>query len=706
MADLTVACKANHALLLPAILSATYASQHRPDHPINLNFEDVKCVGPTKEYLKLVTQDATTVYDQAVFGYLRGLCSDFQHVNNDHVSEWITRSLDLTTPDFKALEIPLRELDNHLSLRSFIVGYSITPADFAVWGAIRGNRVLLSTIKRQNANAWRWFTLVEALNPWMTQVVANLNTSARQKRIADSSAGGSYDIGFDMKNIVTRFPPEPSGYLHIGHAKAALLNDYFAHKQPGGTLICRFDDTNPSKEKSEFQDSILHDLNLLGVSPDKISYSSDYFQIMYDLCVKLISDNNAYADDTDKDTMRNQRRDGIPSRCRDMSVKDSLTHLEQMMSGSGSSWCIRAKISIDDSNKAMRDPVIYRCNPDLHHRTGDAWSIYPTYDFCAPILDSIEGVTYALRTNEYRDRNPQYTWIQKALDLRQVKVWDFSRMNFVQTVLSKRKLALLVEKGAVWGWDDPRMPTVRGIRRRGMTIPALREFVLKQGPSKNVVNLDWTSLWAINKKLIDPTAARFTAIHKKNMVVATVLGAGTIVAVAGKPKHTKNSSLGSKKVFYSNTIYLEQEDAQSFQLNEEVTLMNWGNAIARRIVLDDKQQANQIIRLELQLHPEGDVKKTDKKITWLSKDQDLVPVELVDFDNIITKKKLEKDDDISQFINWKSEFRSHAWADCNVSKLVEDDIIQFDRKGYYRVDRPFRDGKPAVLFCIPTGKTA
>ncbi|KAK2765453.1 hypothetical protein FQN54_008306 [Arachnomyces sp. PD_36] len=236
-----------------------------------------------------------------------------------------------------------------------------------------------------------------------------------------------------------------------------------------------------------------------------------------------------------------------------------------------------------------------------------------------------------------------------------------------------------------------------------MTIPALREFVLKQGSSRNVLNFDWTSIWATNKKFIDPVAPRFTAVQKDQMVTAIVSDASSSPIVEQKPKHAKNGSIGAKTVVYSGDIFLDQEDAQTFQQDEEITLMNWGNAIVRGIQWD--QEHKLISRVDLELHLAGDVKKTSKKITWLSKDQKLVPVELVDFGYMITKEKLEKEDDITQFINWNSEFRSYAWADCNVSGLREDDIIQLDRKGYYRVDRPFQDGKPAILFCIPTGKT-
>ena len=513
-----------------------------------------------------------------------------------------------------------------------------------------------------------------------------------------------------------------SGYLHIGHAKAALLNDYFAHEKYKGKLLVRFDDTNPSKEKEEFQDSILEDLAMMGITPDRVSYSSDHFQLLHDYCVEMIKRGNAYADDSDQATMRDERMKGIESRRRGRTVDESLKFFEQMKNGTdeGRTNCIRAKISVDNPNKAMRDPVIYRCNPQSHHRTGAQWKVYPTYDFCCPILDSVEGVTHALRTVEYRDRNPQYEWMLDALDLRRVHIWDFSRLNFIRTLLSKRKLTKFVEDGIVWGWDDPRLPTIRGIRRRGMTVPALREFIIRQGPSRNIVNLDWTIFWTTNKKFIDPVAPRHTVIADEKSVRATVVGGPDGPSVEEKPKHPKNPSVGKKKVAYSKNILLDQEDAKSFKPDEEVTLMNWGNAVVRKITTsssassadDDDDDDKTVTGLELELHLAGDVKKTDKKITWLSVDgQSLIPVELVDFDYLITKDKLEEDDKVEDFLNAETEFRSAGLADCNVADLRRDDIIQFERKGYFRVDRQYSPAheseqeEPAVFFAIPTGKT-
>jgi glutamyl-tRNA synthetase len=480
------------------------------------------------------------------------------------------------------------------------------------------------------------------------------------------------------------------------------LNDYFAHELYQGTLLLRFDDTNPSKEKLEFQDSIIEDLALMGVKADKTSYTSDYFEVLYQYCILMIKEGHAYADDTDQETMRDQRFKGIASKCRDRAIEESLAILDEMKVGSevGLRNCIRAKISVENPNKAMRDPVIYRCNLIPHHRTGNKWKMYPMYDFACPIVDSLEGVTHALRTTEYTDRNDQYQWFLETLKLRQVHVWDFARMNFVRTFLSKRKLTKLVEAGKVWGWDDPRMPTIRGVIRRGMTIPALRDFILKQGPSRNIVNMDWTLFWNANKKLIDPVAPRFTAVDKKDAVTVFITGGPEKPYTLDKPRHAKNPDVGMKKVTYSSHIILDQEDAKLFKQDEEITLMNWGNAIVRKIT-----GADPVTSLELDLHLEGDVKRTDKKVTWLSiEGQELIPAELMDFDYLITKDKLEEDDNWEDFLTEKTETKREVICDANVKELKVDDIIQFERKGYFRVDRTYNGETPALLFNIPTGK--
>ncbi|TVY35748.1 putative glutamate--tRNA ligase, cytoplasmic [Lachnellula subtilissima] len=613
----------------------------------------------------------------------------------------------LAAPDFKAIEPHLIALDKHLTLRTYIEGYTIGEADTKIWVTIRSNKVANAFLKKGAlVNLGRWFTYIEQTHPEIQEEIKVKDEAERARKAALSKAGASYNMALQdtEKGVVTRFPPEPSvsGYLHIGHAKAALLNDYFAHELYKGTLLLRFDDTNPSKEKQEFQDAIVEDLALMGIKPDKTSYTSDHLEVLYQYCIRMIKEGHAYADDTNQETMKSERMDGIASKNREKSVEQNLAILEEMKAGTevGLKNCIRAKMSVDNPNKAMRDPVIYRCNLIPHHRTGDTWKMYPTYDFACPIVDSLEGVTHALRTTEYTDRNPQYQWFLDTLKLRQVHMWDFARMNFIRTELSKRKLTKLVDAGTVWGWDDPRMPTIRGVRRRGMTIPALRDFILKQGPSRNIVVMDWTNFWASNKKEIDPIAPRHTSVDTINAVKATVLNGPEKPYTEDKPKHNKNPAVGTKKVAYSKNLLFDQEDAKLFKQDEEITLMNWGNAYVRKIV-----GSNPVTALELELHLEGDVKKTEKKVTWLSEDQDLVKAEVYEFDYLMTKDKLEEGDNWEDFVNPNSSSKIEALVDANATDLKADDIIQLERKGYFRVDKAAEGEKGLVLFGIPTGKT-
>ncbi|TRM69431.1 tRNA synthetases class I, catalytic domain-containing protein [Schizophyllum amplum] len=622
---------------------------------------------------------------------------------------------------FPDIVAALDALDDRLALRTYLVGRDLGPADWRLWGVIKGNLKLIGALKSgRHAHLARWFAHIDAL-PAVQEAVASLASAKSTKARTNKTAAG-FALGLEgaeMGKVKTRFPPEPSGYLHIGHAKAALLNQYFARMYQGEMGV-RFDDTNPTKETAEFEDTILEDLKLLGVevSTSSVTHTSDYFPQLVELCEKAIKEGKAYADDTEQMRMRQERFDGVASVHRDDDPASSLARFEDMKAGTeeGSRWCIRAKISVDDNNKAMRDPVIYRVNLLPHHRTGTTYKAYPTYDFACPIVDSLEGVTHALRTNEYRDRNPQYQWMITALGLREVRIWDFSRLNFIYTLLSKRKLHWFVNEKLVRGWDDPRFPTVRGIRRRGMTVEALRQFMLAQGPSQAIVSLEWDTIWAMNKKIIDPIAPRFWAVEEADLVPASIINfPGEAAEVKVLPRHKKNAEVGEKRSIYWKHILLEQVDAHAVSEGEETTLMDWGNAIVKRKV----EEGGKVTSVELELHLEGDVKKTKLKTTWLSASPDntlappagidadlaLVPTTLLDFDYLITKKKMEEGDDVKDFVTPQTEFRVPALADGNVRTLNKGDIIQFERKGYYIYDGEGADGRREFIH-IPDGRAA
>lgn len=714
--QLTVAGKAP-TIPYPALIAVFFINSSNKDISIPVEFVDEKLA--TKEgsaSIKLITPGGETFVDQLdALDYLAQTIPDI--IKEKSKSQpWVKFALEkLYNKNFKDLALDLEKLDAHLNFRSFVVGYQVTLADIAVWGVLRANPLMASVLKNEvYPNVSRWYNFLAESDKRFEKSAELLSNSLNElKKAAKSakSAGGkkethkaNFEIdlpGAEIGKVVTRFPPEPSGYLHIGHAKAAVLNEYFAHAYKG-KLIIRFDDTNPTKEKVEFQDSIIEDLALLGIKGDQVTYSSDYFQKMYDLAVDLIKAGKAYCDDTPSDKMREERMVGDASARRERSIEENLrVFTEEMKNGTeeGLKNCLRAKIDYKALNKALRDPVIYRCNLTPHHRTGTEWKIYPIYDFCVPVVDSIEGVTHALRTNEYRDRNPQYEWIQKALNLRPVAIWDFGRVNFVRTLLSKRKLQWFVDKNYVSNWDDPRFPTVRGVRRRGMTVEGLRNFIISQGPSRNIINLDWSVIWALNKKIIDPVAPRFTAIDAKNAVRVKLLNGPNEPYTEKKPRHKKNPEVGEKNVVYASDLLIDQADADLTE-GEEVTFMDWGNVIVSKV----NKLGDIVESIEANLHLEGDFRKTSKKLTWLADTKDKIDVDLVDFDHLITKDKLDEEDNFEDFLTPETEFHTKAIADANVATLQAGDIIQFERKGYYRVDVPYKEGQPAVLFTIPDGK--
>lgn len=623
--------------------------------------------------------------------------------------------------DFRAVEPALAALDKHLVLRSYLDGYTLSDVDSKIWVALAENRAAVSFVRRGTlVHLKRWFLFVEDRHPEIQDSVKAASAARQAKVAAASRAGGSYNMSLKdaEKGVVTRFLPEPSGYLHIGHAKAALLSDYFA-RQYNGTLKLRLDDTNPSKEKEEFQDAIIEDLRLMGIRPDTLSYTSDYFDYLYDMALRLIKEGHAYADDTDQETMRDQRMKGVASKHRERPIEETLQIFNEEMknaTASGAKHCIRAKISVDDNNKTLRDPVIYRVNVETaHHRTGTTWKMYPTYDFACPVIDSHEGITHAMRSTEYTDRNAQYQWFLNTLKLRQVHMFDFARMNFIRTFLSKRKLAKLVDTGRVWGWDDPRMPTIRGVRRRGMTIPALRDFILKQGPSRSVTTMEWGVFWAANKKEIDPVAPRHTVISAKDAVKVSVTGADAPTAPTSveKPLHPKNKEVGTKQVVFSSEILLDQADLKLMKVGEEITLMSWGNAIVK----DIQTGADGVVTgATVELHLAGDVKKTEKKVTWLSTaGQKLVNGEAWDFDYLLTKNTLTDDDVLEDCLNPVTSTEEDVLGGANMKDLKKDDIIQLERRGFYRVDKGLNDwaegeagdkGPRIVMFLIPSGKSS
>lgn len=626
-----------------------------------------------------------------------------------------------------------RYVDGYLLQQTFLVGHSLSIADIAVWSGLAGTGKRWESLRssKKYQNLARWFNSILAEYDVLNEVTATYvgkkgsgkPTASKVKEQQGSNANLSKVNGdaidkekegrrptsevdlpeAEVGKVRLRFAPEPSGYLHIGHSKAALLNQYFAERY-NGEVIIRFDDTNPDKESNEFVDNLLKDIETLGIKYRTVTYTSDYFPQLMEMAEKLIREGKAYVDDTPREQMQKERMDGIESRCRNNSVEENLKLWKEMISGSerGTMCCVRGKLDMQDPNKSVRDPVYYRCNQTPHHRIGAKYKVYPTYDFACPFVDAFEGITHALRSSEYHDRNDQYYWIQTDMGFRKVHIYEFSRLNLVYTLLSKRKLLWFVQNGLVDGWDDPRFPTVQGIVRRGLKIEALIQFILEQGASKNLNLMEWDKLWATNKKIIDPVCPRHTAVIEERRVLLTLSDGPDDPFVRIVPKHKKYAGAGEKATTYTKKIWIDYDDAVSISENEEVTLMDWGNAIVKEI---QKDQVGNVTHLSGILHLEGSVKTTKLKLTWLPESDELVKLSLVDFDYLITKKKLEEDENFVDVVNPCTRKETSALGDSNMRNLKRGDMLQLERKGYFRCDVPFlRPQKPIVLFAIPDGK--
>lgn len=540
--------------------------------------------------------------------------------------------------------------------------------------------------------------IVSARNPIKAATLRNASLTAKRMeedkdklQLTDAVQG----------HVVTRFPPEASGFLHIGHAKAALINRMLANKYEGKMLF-RFDDTNPSKEKEHFEDAIEEDLKTLGVSYDSgPTYSSDYFRLLKEKAEDLIKRGLAYCDKTPREEMQKCRFDGVATKYRDNSVEENLRLWKEMQEASeeGMETCVRAKISVTDANKAMRDPVMYRVNLTPHARHGTEEKVYPTYDFCCPLIDSVEGVTHALRTNEYHDRNDQYYWFCDAMKIRKPIVEDFSRLNMEYTVMSKRKLTTLVDTHAVDGWDDPRFPTVRALVRRGMKVEALKQFVADQGMSKTVNFMEWSKIWFYNAQMLDPTSPRYTVVSNTLKTRCIVEGQQHMEAFA-KLLHKKVPEMGEKTCYRSDVIFLDAEDVALLKDGEEVTLMDWCNAYVK----DIKKASDDGLPTEatIVLNAEGDVRKTKYKLSWIPENPKSVVLTLNEYDHLLTKKKLDPEDALDDLIAPVSIFSQEALGEEALAGLKKGDFVQLERRGYYIVDKD--DGDKKVLISIPDGR--
>ena len=588
-------------------------------------------------------------------------------------------------------------------MRTYFVGYGFTEADEAVYVGLVNN-TLWPTFKRSKyPHLVRWYQHCTADSNFQKNVSSKVSSTSASE-LGPEKRHTLRDLpGAVMGKVVTRFPPEPSGFLHIGHCKAALINFNYA-KRYNGRFIVRFDDTNPTKEKDEFVESILEDLKMMGILPNVVTHTSDYFDKMMDMCQDLIKRGLAYCDATPVEEMRKQKLEMVESSYRNASVEDNLKAWEEMKVASdiGRKYIVRAKIDMKSLNGTMRDPALYRVNTETPHiRTRNKYKVYPLYDFACPIVDSIEGVTHVMRSNEFHDRDEQYAWLLNALNLPPIPIVDFSRMNFTYQLLSKRKLQCFVDTGRVTGWDDARFPTIKGMMRRGLMFEALEDFILSQGASRATNLMDMSKLWAINKAMIDPIVPRYTAVAKDGAVLVRLAGAPEQMEGLTRPRHKKNPDLGNKVVQIYKEIFLEGEDAKLLVENEEVTLMDWGNAIINKV---NKDADGNITSIDGTLHLEGDFKKTKRKLTWLPNlPENLTPVTLIEYDHLITKPSLLEGENFENFVNPTTIHETRCLGDPNLRTLQKGQRIQLERRGYFICEKPLFKTDEIQLIAIPDG---
>lgn len=521
-----------------------------------------------------------------------------------------------------------------------------------------------------------------------------------QNEINDDLKNGRYSEG-----IHTRFPPEPNGYLHIGHAKSICLNFGLA-QQYGGMCNLRFDDTNPVKEDVEYVDSIQADVKWLGFSWDKrMYYASDYFEKLYEFAVQLIKNGKAYVDDSNAEEIRAMRgtltEAGKESPYRNRSVEENLALFEAMKQGefADGEKVLRAKIDMASPNINMRDPVIYRIAHATHHRTGDAWCIYPMYDFAHPLSDAIEGITHSICTLEFEDHRPLYDWCLESLGFdvntrpRQI---EFARLNLTNTVTSKRKLRQLVEEGYVAGWDDPRMPTISGLRRRGYTPAALRNFCSEVGVAKANSLVDVAMLEHCIRDDLNNNADRIMAVLHPLKVVITNYPEGKKEYMLAENHPTKG---GHRYMPFSRELYIEQEDFMEdapkkfFRLKPEGEVrLKHGYIIKCEEVIKDA--GGNVVELHCTYDPDSKTggatanRKVKGTIHWVSA-ADALEAEVRLYDYLIeTDEKGEVPADFLNAVNKNSlEVLQHVMVEPSAALTAEGTHYQFLRQGYYVVDK-------------------
>ncbi|MUK27686.1 glutamine--tRNA ligase [Aliivibrio fischeri] len=503
-------------------------------------------------------------------------------------------------------------------------------------------------------------------------------------------------------SVHTRFPPEPNGYLHIGHAKSICLNFGIAQDYQGQCNL-RFDDTNPEKEDIEYVESIKNDVNWLGFQwSGDIQYSSNYFDKLYGYAVELIEKGLAYVDELTPEQMREYRgslkEPGKNSPYRDRSVEENLALFEQMRDGKfkEGTICLRAKIDMASSFIVLRDPVIYRVRFATHHQTGDKWCIYPMYDFTHCISDALEGITHSICTLEFQDNRRLYDWVLENITIDcQPRQYEFSRLNLEYTVMSKRKLNQLVTEKLVNGWDDPRMPTVSGLRRRGFTSSSIREFCKRIGVTKQENMIEFSSLESCIRDDLNESAPRAMAVLEPVKLVIENYEEGKVETL-NIANHPNKPEMGTREVPFTREVYIEHDDFREeankkykrLVLGKEVRLRGAYVIQANRI---EKDEAGNITTIfcsydedTLGKNP-ADGRKVKGVIHWVSADKAL-PAEIRLYDRLFTVPNPGAADDFAATINPESLVVKNGFVEPSLATAEAEVGYQFERTGYFCAD--------------------
>ena len=508
--------------------------------------------------------------------------------------------------------------------------------------------------------------------------------------------------------VQTRFPPEPNGYLHVGHVKAINI-DFSTAKKYGGTCNLRLDDTNPTKEDVEYVDSIMEDIKWLGFNWDNVYYASDYFPEIYECAIKLIKKGLAYVDDLTADEIREYRgtltEPGKESPYRNRSVEENLDLFKRMTDGEfeTGSRVLRAKIDMSSGNINMRDPVIYRVLHATHHRTGDKWCVYPMYDFAHPISDTAEGVTHSLCSLEFEDHRPLYDWVLKACDYpvpsRQI---EFARLNLTNTLTSKRKCLKLVKDGIVDGWDDPRMSTICGMRRRGYPPEALIDFVERIGVAKAFSVIDYQILEHCVRENLNMNAPRAMAVLNPLKVTIENYpeGQSELLPVDINPN---GENAGTKNVSFSKNIYIEKEDFMEVPVkgykrltpDNEVRLKGAYFIKVKEIIKDENGEVTELICTYDPLSKGGnspDGRKVKGTIQWVDANNCLDATVNM-YDKLFLTSNPGDLEDYLENLNPESlVVREHCKIDADLASAKAGDSFQFMRNGYFTVDKYSKEG--------------